>query len=260
VTAAATHPASREAAVRAALAANHRWYHTLELAPGTLTPGHIDLRATAQRVLPAPGDLRGARALDVGTYDGFWAFELERRGASEVLALDLPSPEASQWPVRSRERLIAQAREWDVELGRGFALAARALQSSVIRVESDVYAITADLLGGPVEYIFSGAILLHLRDPVLALQRLHDTLVPGGTITLLEPFSLRETLFSPRRAAATFRAAWSDFAWWLPNIEGLRAYLLAAGFERVGWGGLHHPAARPEMRQWLAAFTARRPR
>ena len=57
-----------------AVARNPAWYHTIELAPGVVTPGEIDLRKLAARVLP--DRLDGLRALDVGTFDGFWAFEL----------------------------------------------------------------------------------------------------------------------------------------------------------------------------------------
>jgi hypothetical protein len=66
--------------LRAAVAANPVWYHSIELAPGLVTPGHIDLRPVARRVLP---ERMEGRALDVGTFDGFWAFELERRGAPD---------------------------------------------------------------------------------------------------------------------------------------------------------------------------------
>ena len=55
-----------------------------------VTPGAWELRPAARRMpWPAGGDLRGLRCLDVGTMDGFWAFEMERRGAAEVVALDL---------------------------------------------------------------------------------------------------------------------------------------------------------------------------
>jgi len=53
-----------------------------------LTPGGWDLRGTALR-LPWPQSVAGLRCPDVGTVDGFWAFELERRGASEVVASDV---------------------------------------------------------------------------------------------------------------------------------------------------------------------------
>ena len=43
---------------------------------------------------PVPADLSGLRCLDVGTMDGFWAFEMERRGAASVTAIDLDDPNA----------------------------------------------------------------------------------------------------------------------------------------------------------------------
>ena len=56
------------------------WWHTIQLPDGTVTPGWWDLRATAAG-MPWPSDLPGMRCLDVGTMDGFWAFEMERRGS-----------------------------------------------------------------------------------------------------------------------------------------------------------------------------------
>jgi len=67
----------------------------------------VDQREPAAKILPA--DLSGRRALDVGTFDGFWAFELERRGA-EVVAADLERFDEVEWPPPNRERLAARAR------------------------------------------------------------------------------------------------------------------------------------------------------
>ncbi|MBA3302174.1 MAG: hypothetical protein H0T15_09950, partial [Thermoleophilaceae bacterium] len=149
-----------ETSARDAVAANPHWYHSIEVAPGVVTPGQVDLRPTAGRLLPARMEL--VRALDVGTFDGFWAFEMERRGA-EVVAIDVPALGAAEWPPVSRARLEAQAAEWDMELGRGFGIASALLGSEVDRVESDVYELSAEALSGPVAVAFSGAILLHLR-------------------------------------------------------------------------------------------------
>ena len=77
--------------VREAVAAVPLWYHTIELAPGLVTPGWFDLRPIVD-LMPWP-DVRGRRCLDIGTYDGFLAFEMERRGADEVVALDIGSHE-----------------------------------------------------------------------------------------------------------------------------------------------------------------------
>ncbi len=222
--------------LRAAVASNPRWYHSIELAPGIVTPGHVDLRALAGPVLPAT--LSGLRALDVGTFDGFWAFELERRGG-EVVAIDVPAADAAEWPPVNRARLVAAAAEMDLELGRGFRVAAEALGSAARRVECPVYDLDAAAIGGPVDYAFLGAMLLHVRDPVRALERVRATLVPGGRLTILEPIDPWLSALCPHRPAARFQATETDFNWWAANVACLQAWLSAAGFERVARGGLH---------------------
>ncbi len=60
----------------------------------------FDLRPYVDRY-GLPADLSGLRVLDVGTFEGFWAFELERRGAS-VTALDVDRIQQLDWPPRLR--------------------------------------------------------------------------------------------------------------------------------------------------------------
>ncbi len=216
--------------LQAAIASNPAWYHSIELAPGVVTPGRVDLRKVAAKILPA--DLSGQRALDVGTFDGFWAFEHERRGAQTV-AIDVPQLDAADWPPVHRERLQKAAEEFQVELGRGFRIAKEALGSSVERVPVNVKDVTPDQIGGPVDRAFIGALLLHLRDPVGALEAVRGTLVPGGTLQVLEPIHLGLTLRHPRRATSAFSALSSEFTWWYPNLRGLRGWLEAAGFTDV---------------------------
>lgn len=244
-------------AARAAVRANPTWYHSIELAPGVVTPGHVDLRPVAARVLP--DDLSGLRALDVGTFDGFWAFEMERRGA-EVVAIDTERLEDNEWPPINR-RVLEKARlEWGLELGRGFRLAAEALSSGVSRVVCDVYALDPEAIGGPVDFVFSGAILLHLRDPVRALERVHEVLRPGGELRLLEPFSLPLSVLLPRRPTARLMTTESEFNWWVGNIAALRAWCLTAGFEAVRRLCVVRPDSVRKMRQLhvgLAASPAR---
>lgn len=244
------------AAARAALAENRVWYHTIDLAPGMTTPGQIDLRGLAANLLPE--DMSGLRALDVGAFDGFWSFEMERRGA-EVVAIDVDKIEAAEWPPISRARLESTAAEWEIELGKGFRLAADALGSQARRVVCNVYDLTPERIGGPVDVAFCGAILLHLRNPVAALERIWGSLKPGGEMRLLEPFSARLTLTSPRRPAASFQAHESDFNWWVPNLAGIAAWLRAARFEDVSRVAVARPPSSERMRQYFAGFSARRP-
>ena len=213
----------------------------------------IDLRGVAAKVLP--GDLSGLRALDVGTYDGFWAFELEKRGAREVVATDVGEAHDADWPPHRREELREEAGRLGVELGLGFRLASDALGSRVRRVVCDVRDLAPDEIGGPVDIAFCGALLLHLRDPVGALERIRGVLVPGGRLLLLEPVRLAASLLP--RPYARFEPARTPFNWWVPNLAALRAWLHVAGFARVERRGLHRPPAREGMRQWHVALEAR---
>ena len=70
-------------AVWARIHAIRHWYHRIEIKPGIVTPGINDATVTLA-MLDLPDDATGLRVLDVGTRDGFFAFELERRGAEVV--------------------------------------------------------------------------------------------------------------------------------------------------------------------------------
>lgn len=250
-----TQTVDRQEAARRAVESNPHWYHSIELAPGVVTPGHMDLRDTAGKVLP--DDLSGKRALDVGTFDGFWAFEMERRGA-EVVAIDVESIDSAEWPPLNRAKLEQRAKDWDIALGRGFKIASEALGSGVKRVISNVYDVSPDVIGGPVDFAFSGDILLHLRDPVRALESLHATLAPGGVLTLLEPFSMKSTLRAPRVPLAEFQPLRGGFNWWYSNLANLTALPRAAGFVDVRRKTILRPNATKEMTAWHAAIVAHR--
>jgi tRNA (mo5U34)-methyltransferase len=245
----------RLAAAKRALEDNPKlWYHTIELAPGMVTPGFIDLREAAKRVLP--DDMSGLRALDVGTFDGFWAFEMERRGA-EVVAIDLERIELAEFPPLRRPKLEELGEREGFELGVGFRLAAEALGSRVTRVVCNVYDLNAEVIGGPVDVALNGATLTHLRDPVRALERIHGALVPGGELLSFEPFSVPLSLRARRRPSAEFRAASTDYTWWLPNLAAIAAWLSAAAFTDVRRLAITKPPSMEPAR--YVAFSARRP-
>jgi predicted nicotinamide N-methyase len=72
---------------RAALERVPLWFHTVSLnGAGVYTPGIA--RDHRYRLPAIPDDFAGARVLDAGTFDGFYAFLAERRGAAHVVAVD----------------------------------------------------------------------------------------------------------------------------------------------------------------------------
>ncbi len=229
------------------------WYHTIDVAPGVATPGAVDLRSLAPRVLPARLD--GRRALDVGTFDGFWAFALEARGAS-VVATDLDRFDEVEWPPQNRPRLAAEA--GDRGPGERFELARRLLGSRARRVVANVYDLDPALLGGQVDYAVVGDLLLHLRDPVGALERVRSVLAPGGRLLLLEQVDVPLTLLSPRRPVAAFRAGATRMNWWEANVRGVIDWLRVAGFRGARTRRVYRLRAAGPQARWHVALEARR--
>jgi tRNA (mo5U34)-methyltransferase len=208
-------------------AATRTWYHTLDLPDGTHTDGWYDCR-DVPAVVEWPDGLRGGRCLDVGTFDGFWAFELERRGAGEVVALDVDDPTRLDWSYDDRERGPALVRDWGTERGPGFVEAKRLLGSSVTRIDCSVYDLDADVVG-TFDVVFCGALLLHLADPVRALEAMRT--VCRGELVLVEHLDAHLDLAARRRPSAAFAPDWDQ--WWRANAAGLRALVERAGFDVV---------------------------
>lgn len=202
--------------------AGRDWYHTIELAPGVVTPGWFDTRAIARK-LPMPVSLAGKRCLDVGTFDGFWAFEMERRGAREVVAIDLLDHALADWPPNTKTETVAAISSHKRE-GRGFEIAREALGSSVVRHELSVYNVDPGTIG-TFDFVYLGSLLLHLRDPVLALDRLRE--VCTGELLIVDNIDLLLTLVFPRRPAASLDMLGRPW-WWTCNQAGLVRLLEAA--------------------------------
>jgi tRNA (mo5U34)-methyltransferase len=211
------------------IASNHDWYHTIELAPGVTTPGIVDVRPVVSRV-PIPFSLTGKRVLDVGTWDGFWAFEMERRGG-EVHAVDVPDPYRWDWPARARIRESYDGGKENLETikrnGNGFPIAREALGSSVERHEMTVYEISPETVGH-FDFVFVGSILLHLRDPIGALERIRSVARGEVVINDCVEYVLSKLL---RHTPMTRLDAEDRVWWWQPNLAALHSMIEQAGFE-----------------------------
>lgn len=205
------------------------WYHTMELAPGVVTPGWFDTRTVVKR-LPFPDSLAGRRCLDVATFDGFWSFEMERRGADQVVAIDILDPEGWDWPVNSPGEVVA-ALERRKEGGHGFRVAKEALRSSVDFRELSVYDLDRELIG-EFDFVYIGSLLMHLRDPVRALERIRS--ICRGQMLLVDNVNLALSLLLPGRPVAAFDGRGRPW-WWKLNLAALLRLVEAAGF-RIVWG------------------------
>ena len=153
------------------------WFHTFSLNTehALYTPGKA--RDHGYRLASIPDTFDGLSALDVGAFDGFYAFLAETRGAERVLAVD--NEQYIEW-VRSR---------WAVELrgGEGFE-AIRDLLGSRVRYQR-MDAFDLDRLEEQFDFIFCFGILHRVDNPVGLLERLRRRLSPGGVI-LVETYGI----------------------------------------------------------------------
>jgi tRNA (mo5U34)-methyltransferase len=202
------------------------WYHTLELAPGHVTPGWFDLRDSVGRY-GLPDDMTGMRALEVGTWDGFWAFEMEKRGA-EVVALDLDDERDLDWPPRRRPATFP-----DTPRGDGFRLAKEILGSSVERVNCSIYHATPEELG-TFDVVFCGSVLIHLRDQLLAYERMAG--LCRGLCISAEEYS-RTAGLSPWAMSRYHADRESAVVFWMPSRKTWKRMMWTAGFDDVSEHG-----------------------
>jgi tRNA (mo5U34)-methyltransferase len=230
-------------------AANPLWYHCLDLGDGVVTKGWFDLRPVVD-CLPWP-DVSGLRCLDVATYDGFFAFELERRGASVVVATDIPRHQDWDWLPRERARGRQYLEAVANTKGAGFEIASNILSSNVKREFISVYDLSPERIG-MFDLVVCGSLLLHLRDPFRALDAIRS--VCEGQFLSAEAIDPVLTARHPRRPL--LRTVGDDGQWLLPNAAGHRAMLTIAGFDPVRSGrpysiplGPAHPVGVPTLRQ-----------
>jgi tRNA (mo5U34)-methyltransferase len=224
----------RAAEARRAVAANPFWYHTIELASGLTTPGWFDLRPVVDR-MPWP-DVRGKRCLDVGTADGFLAFELERRGAAEVVATDVADHSLWDYPAPLRRRGVEF---WKGvaggKKGEGFRIARELLGSAVRELDVSAYDLSPDTVG-TFDVVVCGSLLLHLRDPVRALEAMHS--VCAGELMVTNQVTPAFAL-ARRIPVAVFAGMTDRGQWWVPNPAANRQLVEAAGFTIVRETGVY---------------------
>ena len=224
------------------------WYHTLDLPEGIVTPGQFDHRQLLPRY-PLPTRLDGMRALDVATFDGFWAFELERRGAA-VTAVDIDCVSSIDLPFPAEQQRRAEG--VDAAVGAGFRLAREALGSSVEQRTCSVYELDPGELG-TFDLVHVADLLLHMRSPIAALARLRR--VTAGQALISDV--IHPGLGRASRALLEYRGGWQEVVWWLPSIDTLAQMVIDAGFAEVEVRLVYNLARRMDTHGlWRAVLLA----
>lgn len=174
-----------------------------------------------------PSSLEGKTVLDAGTSDGYFAFEMERRGAARVVAIDIP-----RW--RDLDEVPAyRSRHADIDLAEYFRLAHAMRESTVEYHSCNIYDLTPERFG-TFDLVFCGDVLLHLQNPVKALDNLRSVTRDVAIIaTVVDPeieaerpdrswvrFGLRDLESAPGELAT----------YWIVTARALGHMLEYAGF------------------------------
>jgi len=202
------------------------WYHSIDLGHGVVTPGIFDHRPFLSDY-HLPENFKDMRVLDVATYDGFWAFEFERRGATEVVAMDIGTWKEIDIPPRIRSE--ASKEMLDKETGSGFHIARDILGSRVQRKIMNVYDLSPELMG-KFDFVFCGDLLLHLMNPMKALQNIHS--VVSGFAYIVDVF-IPEYGEDDSNAILRYTGGTNRMVWWRFGLGCLKKMIKDAGFTEV---------------------------
>jgi tRNA (mo5U34)-methyltransferase len=209
------------------------WYHTIELGDGLVSKGFYDLRSVVNRY-GIPESLRGLEVLEVATGDGFFAFEMERRGAERVVAVDVARMADCDWVPGMKYRLAeaADGNPWP----RHFRLAHAMRRSRVEYRHANVYELSPYNVG-TFDVVFCGSLLLHLQNPLGALHAIRS--ITRG-IAIIETAVMAEFDEKfPNRPLMNFgfqadeENPGENNAYWVMSSAALKKMLHYAGFPKV---------------------------
>jgi 2-polyprenyl-3-methyl-5-hydroxy-6-metoxy-1,4-benzoquinol methylase len=162
------------------------FYHTIDIPNHGVVHGEWDLRGQETTYL-GNVNFQGKRVLEIGTASGYLCFAMEKMGA-DVVAYDLS--ENQEWDIvpyaeHDLTDYVIEHKKYLRRLNNGFWFAHKAFNSSAKVVYGTVYEIPDSI--GQFDICTFGSVLLHLRDPFLALQRVTDHVKETVIVTDVVP-------------------------------------------------------------------------
>ncbi len=214
-----------------------RFNNTIEIPGHGLIQASFDLRKGIKEYL-GKVDYKDKRVLDIGSASGYCCFMMEQWGA-QVVAFDL-SPDFS-WDIvpyshqegELRYMIETGMRNYSMMLNNGFWFTHNAFQSKIQMVYGTVYDIPRAL--GKFDIVTCCHVLLHLRDPFLALQNIARSSEKTIVITECIPEHLignnpSQIIFRPD---ANMKEKEAIVTWWYIPPELVMDYLKILGFQNI---------------------------
>lgn len=199
------------------------WHQRWEITPGVITPGKNDV-GQLLRLVQLPDRLDGKRVLDIGSWNGCFSFECEKRGAAQVIAIGPENPDLT-----------------------GFNMLREYLDSKVVYQYGSIYDLDPKVMG-LFDIVLCFGVLYHLRYPLLGLDNCrrvarkdlyvesacidHDLIIDGKARDLsdVNPSLARAALMQFYRRNELNS---DDSNWFSPNEKCLRDMLYSSGFDEL---------------------------
>jgi tRNA (mo5U34)-methyltransferase len=185
------------------------WYHSIELKDSQVIQGLQSLDQLRHRLaqFPVPEDLTGKRVLDIGAWDGWFTFEMERRGA-QVVAVD------------SHKH-------------KNFDIAKELLGSKAEHHVADICKLTPAEIGTFDIVLFFG-VLYHTKHPLLALENVCNLATDMAFIESHVSDNGEDPNAPPVMEFYETTELGGQFDNWVgPNTSCLLAFCRTAGFART---------------------------
>ena len=212
-----------------------RWFHSFNLGDGEVIAGMKRLETLRREAdIVFQESVTGKTILDIGAWDGYFSFDAERRGASDVLATDHFSWSGPGWGSKS-----------------GFSYIHAKLNSRVRTLDIDVFDLDPRELGTFDVCLFLG-VLYHLKDPLGGLEKVaqmtRDLAVIETVVTELD---------NPLPVLRFYEGKELDndaTNFFAPNHLCLEAMLREVGFKKVALTPQKHPPTSARGRTVVHAW------
>lgn len=193
------------------------WHGGIDLGQGITTQGRTSPANTLLPYLKLPADLSGKTVVDICAWDGFMAFECEKRGA-RVTAVD-----SLAWDKRNAA--LTKHRT-----GRdGFNLAHNARGSKVTAYQREVLELDP-LDTGTFNIVLFLGVLYHMRHPLLALEKVAAL---ADDLLIVESYVEGYVDTPSMRFIAGDELNGDPTNWWAPTPSCVKAMLHDVGFASV---------------------------
>ena len=220
---------------------NIKWFHTMKL-NGVTTKGLCDWRP--YKHLFFLDNVKNSSVLDVGAGDGYFSFEMEKKGAN-VTATEIDSQLSRDNYNFGVENIKTTH---SLSKGYNFKIARDILGSNIELIISNIYNLDKDI-NKKFDFVFCSDVIMHLTDPIRALKNIHTIsnryLILGNPIYYIPLRGLglktgMQNIFKKfifqlfkNDPYIFYQGHTNRNIFWLPTIKGLEKIINSCGFKII---------------------------